>query len=227
MDMQSTQTPPLSGGRAAPKKAKKRGLPPFLVRQFHTWHWMSSAICLVGMLLFAVTGITLNHAASIEGNPVVKTEEHVLPEKLLPLLEAGPKGDKAAAPVPAPVAQWLEKELGIGLSGRKPEWNEDELYIPLPKPGGDAWVSVDRLSGDVTYENTNRGWIAYLNDLHKGRNTGGAWSWFIDIFAAACIVFSLTGFLLLQLHAKRRPSTWPIVGAGVIIPLLLLIFLMH
>ncbi|NIV36045.1 MAG: hypothetical protein GWN58_43325, partial [Anaerolineae bacterium] len=26
------------------------------------WHWISSALCLVGMLLFSVTGITLNHA---------------------------------------------------------------------------------------------------------------------------------------------------------------------
>lgn len=30
------------------------------------WHWVSSALCLAGMLLFAVTGITLNHATDIE-----------------------------------------------------------------------------------------------------------------------------------------------------------------
>ena len=125
------------------------------------------------------------------------------------------------------VAQWLEKELAVSVAGRKPEWNDDELYIALPRPGGDGWVAIDRVSGDVTYEATSRGWVAYLNDLHKGRNTGVAWSWFIDIFAAACVIFSLTGFLLLQVHSKRRPSTWPIVGAGVIIPLLLLVFLMH
>ena len=97
----------------------------------------------------------------------------------------------------------------------------------MPTPGADAWLSIDTASGAFEYERTDRGAIAYLNDLHKGRNTGVAWSWFIDIFAAACIIFSLTGFLLLQVHSKRRPSTWPIVGAGVIIPLLLLVFLMH
>src|SRR5690606_16851519 len=148
----------------------------------------------VGMLLFAITGITLNHAASIEANPVVKTEEKVLPETLLPLVESG----KGTAPVPQPVAQWLEKELAVSVAGRKPEWNDDELYIALPRPGGDGWVAIDRVSGDVTYEATSRGWVAHLNDLHKGRNTGVAWSWFIDIFAAACVIFSLTGFLLLQ-----------------------------
>jgi len=223
MDMQTSDIPSASAGAGRPRKAKKSGLPPFLVRQFHTWHWMSSAVCLVGMLLFAITGITLNHAASIEANPVVKTEEKVLPETLLPLVESG----KGTAPVPQPVAQWLEKELAVSVAGRKPEWNDDELYIALPRPGGDGWVAIDRVSGDVTYEATSRGWVAYLNDLHKGRNTGVAWSWFIDIFAAACVIFSLTGFLLLQVHSKRRPSTWPIVSAGVIIPLLLLVFLMH
>lgn len=35
------------------------------------WHWISSALCLVGMLLFSVTGITLNHAGQIESKPQV------------------------------------------------------------------------------------------------------------------------------------------------------------
>jgi hypothetical protein len=33
------------------------------------WHWINSAVCLIGMLLFAVTGLTLNHAAKIEAKP--------------------------------------------------------------------------------------------------------------------------------------------------------------
>ena len=39
----------------------------FWMRQLHQWHWISSALCLVGLLLFALTGITLNHAGAIEG----------------------------------------------------------------------------------------------------------------------------------------------------------------
>ena len=38
----------------------------FWLRQMRQWHWISAAICLIGMLLFAVTGITLNHAGKIE-----------------------------------------------------------------------------------------------------------------------------------------------------------------
>nr|WP_119084525.1 PepSY-associated TM helix domain-containing protein [Altererythrobacter sp. B11] len=202
----------------------------FWKRQFHTWHWMSSAICLVGMVLFAVTGITLNHAGDIEAEPAIATREAIMPGSVLRTLESMPTAAPSGtppAPVPAPVADWLAGEFGISTAGRVPEWSELELYIPLPRPGGDGWVAVDRTTGDVTYEKTDRGWIAYLNDLHKGRDTGTAWAWFIDIFAVACVVFCVTGLLLLQIHARKRRSTWPIVGAGVVIPLFLLIFLMH
>jgi len=183
---------------------------------------MSSAICMVGMILFAITGITLNHAGAIESEPVTVTREAAMPAPLLADLRAAPSG----LPAPAP-RRWLEGALDISLAGRTPEWNDAELYIALPRAGGDGWVSVDLASGAVLYEDTGRGPIAYLNDLHKGRDTGPAWSWFIDLFAGACIIFCVTGFLLLQLHARKRPSTWPIVGAGVLIPLFLVIFLMH
>ena len=79
----------------------------------------------------------------------------------------------------------------------------------------------------MLYESTDRGWVSYLNDLHKGRNTGAAWSWFIDIFAGVCVLFSLTGLLLLQRHATGRPSTWPLVGLGLIVPVLLALLFIH
>ncbi|MGB9109724.1 MAG: PepSY-associated TM helix domain-containing protein, partial [Telluria sp.] len=41
------------------------------LRQLHQWHWISSAICLMAMLLFSITGFTLNHATQIEAKPAV------------------------------------------------------------------------------------------------------------------------------------------------------------
>ena len=186
---------------------------------------MSSAVCLIGIILFSATGITLNHAGAIETDPVIVSREGVLPSSLVAQLQRGTAASDA--PVPGAVADWLESEYDVALERRTPEWSDDELYIALPRAGGDGWIAIDRLSGDITYEDTDRGLIAYFNDLHKGRDTGTAWAWFIDIFAAACIIFSLTGFLLLQVHSRKRPSTWPLVGAGVIVPALLLIFLAH
>ncbi|WP_313476937.1 PepSY-associated TM helix domain-containing protein [Stutzerimonas kunmingensis] len=187
------------------------------------WHWISSALCLVGMLLFAVTGITLNHAGQIESKPLVDTREGQLPERLLNRLQADTPEDG----LPADLQRWLEQTLDVQLTGREAEWSDGELYVALPRPGGDAWLSLSLESGELEYELTDRGWIAYFNDLHKGRHSGEAWSWFIDLFAVACVVFSLTGLLLLQRHAGNRPGTWPLVGLGLVIPLLLALLFIH
>lgn len=210
-------------GQGAKKKNKARRA--WWLKQLHSWHWISAAVSLIGMLLFAITGITLNHAASITATPDVTEASASLPAPLLAQLEADPADEHA--PLPAPVAAHLAKAVKLDPAGRAAEWSEDEVYIGMPGPGRDAWISIDRATGDVMSEITDRGWISYLNDLHKGRNTGDAWFWFIDVFAVACVVFTITGLFLLQLHAKHRPSTWPIVGLGLVIPVALALFFIH
>ena len=50
---------------------------------------------------------------------------------------------------------------------------------------------------------------------------------FIDLFAVACLVFSFTGLFILKMHAGNRPFTWPMVGMGLVIPMLLALLLIH
>jgi hypothetical protein len=196
----------------------------FWLRTLHQWHWISSAVCLVGMLLFAATGITLNHAAKIEAKPQVANQVVQLPTALLAGLGERKDGN---APLPATVSDWLGDRLSIAIGARPAEWSEQEIYLSMPTAGADAWLSIDRSSGAVEYESTDRGWISYFNDLHKGRNAGAAWSWFLDIFAVACLVFCITGLFLLQMHAKQRRMTWPYVGLGLVIPLILALIFIH
>ncbi|MEE7567105.1 hypothetical protein HH297_12150, partial [Xanthomonas sp. Kuri4-3] len=129
--------------------------------------------------------------------------------------------------LPPAVATWLGEALDVSIGRRTAEWSPDEIYLAMPGPGTDAWLSLDRASGAIEYERTERGWISYLNDLHKGRNAGPAWGWFIDLFAVACLVFCITGLLLLHLHARQRRMTWPLVGLGLLLPLLLALLLIH
>jgi uncharacterized protein len=206
----------------APRKRSRKS---FWLKQLHTWHWMSSAISLIGLLLFAITGFTLNHAGDIEGAPKTVERTAQLPAALLAQVRPDDRPD-SKKPLPAEVARFVESKIPLRTTGTA-EWSSDEIYLALPRPGGDAWISIDRATGAVSSEVTARGWIAYLNDLHKGRNSGTAWKWFIDIFVGACIVFTLTGLVLLWMHSKHRRSTWPLVGLGLLIPALIAIFLIH
>lgn len=196
----------------------------FLIRQLHQWHWISSALALAGMLLFAITGITLNHAGQIETTAKISQHEAVLPAPLRG--ELARTADHAPATLPASLHGWLADELGVVVHGT-PEWLDGELYVSMPRAGGDAWLSIDLESGELEYESTDRGWIAYFNDLHKGRHTGVAWSWFIDLFAMVCLVFCISGLWLLQIHARKRPATWPLAGMGLLVMILLALLFIH
>lgn len=196
----------------------------FWLRQLHQWHWISAALCLAAMLLFTVTGITLNHAGSIEGSPQIQSGQAQMPESVLRTLGTREEGH---APLPATAAAWLSEALPMRVGMQAAEWTPEEVYLALPRAGGDGWLSIDRATGAVEYERTDRGWVAYANDLHKGRNTGPAWRWFIDVFAVACLVFTVTGLVLLQMHARQRPSTWPWVGLGLVLPVLLALLFIH
>jgi hypothetical protein len=197
------------------------------LKNLHRWHWISAALSLTGMLMFAITGFTLNHASQIEAKPSVVNRKATLPAPLQASLRAAAeKHEGKRAPLPPILATWANSSFEIDVAGMEAEWEEDEAYVALPRPGGDAWL---RISGDgaAEYEKTDRGMVSWLNDLHKGRNTGGVWSWFIDIFAGACLVFCITGFLIMKLHAANRPSTWPVIGFGILVPILLALLFTH
>lgn len=197
----------------------------FWLKQLHQWHWISAAVSLIGLFLFAITGITLNHAASIPGQVSTVETTGTLPAPLLERLQGFPQ--ETTDPAPDYVVRWASERFKVSLAGRPTETTPEELYVALTEPGGDGWLTIDRASGDAVHERTTRGPIAYLNDLHKGRNTGKVWFWFIDVFAAACIVFAVTGFALTWMHARQRPSTWPLLGLGLLIPVIIALIFIH
>ena len=196
-----------------------------LYRTTHLWHWISAAVCFAALLLFTVTGITLNHASAISTKPEVTNGEAQVPADLLADLKRPEL--RGTTPPPEKLIEWAESTFKLSLGDASAEWSEEELYLSAPGPGRDAGVSIDRASGAAKFEATDRGWVAYFNDLHKGRNTGTVWMIFIDILAVAVLFFSITGLVLLWIQARQRTSTWPLVGSGVVIMVVLMIFFAH
>ncbi|HEY4369413.1 MAG TPA: PepSY-associated TM helix domain-containing protein [Steroidobacteraceae bacterium] len=211
-----------------PTTASEQKSRSFWLKHLHQWHWVSAAGCLIGLLLFSLTGFTLNHANAITAKPVITTVIKKLPAPMLQQLQhlqARQGTDKPA--LPADIVRWLQEQMSVRAADDKAEWSPEEIYLSLPRPGGDAWLTVDLESGEVKHEITDRGWISYLNDLHKGRNAGSTWSLFIDVFAFSVLIFAVTGLFLLKMHATHRPSTWPMVGLGLVVPLLIAILVIH
>jgi len=197
------------------------------LRTLHQWHWISSALSLAGLLLFAVTGFTLNHGEVIEAQPRVVRRALQLPAPLHNSLAPQAEEAEHSAPLPPALLDWLSQQLDRPIDASAADWTRGSIELTLPRPGGEAWLRIDRGDGRIEFEDTDRGLIAQLNDLHKGRNTGPAWRLFIDVFAASCLLFAITGLLILKHHAAQRAMTWPLAGFGLLLPLLIVLLLIH
>jgi hypothetical protein len=108
-----------------------------------------------------LTGFTLNHAGQIESKPKVESRDAQLPLELLEKLQQAQKqgaqaASKDAVGLPAEVDGWLAQQIKVSAKGFAVEWSEDEAYVPMPRPGGDAWLRVDLKEGSVEYEKTDR-----------------------------------------------------------------------
>ncbi|MGJ8655217.1 MAG: PepSY-associated TM helix domain-containing protein [Akkermansiaceae bacterium] len=203
------------------RTVKKKKFKTVLIKQFYIWHWVSSAISLTTLLLFAITGLTLNNAKSITTKPVVSEITGELPAALTTSLTDNPDS------IDPKVIHYLNTKLESNIASITPQIEDEEIYLSHDSPGKNEWLSLDQLTGEFIYEKTSRGSISFINDLHKGRNTGSVWGWFMDIFSVACIIFTLTGIGLLWVHSRRRPTTWPVVALGILLPVIIVIFFIH
>ena len=102
--------------------------------------------------------------------------------------------------------------------------DENECMVSFKGPGYAADAFIDRESGHYNLMQTEHGFVAVINDLHKGRDTGPVWSAVIDISAVVLTVISLTGLVLIFfLKLRRRPGLIvSLVGAAVIVAICLL-----
>jgi hypothetical protein len=147
------------------------------------------------LLFFAVTGITLNHQAAFTGE--AKTQRYA--------------GSFDAAWMRGPDAH--KDEMIAALRSRHHiraalsdfRVDDDQVQISFKGPGYTADGFADRATGKYELLENRLGFVAIINDLHKGRDTGKAWSGVIDVSAGLMTLVSLTGFtLIFFLHKRLR-----------------------
>lgn len=188
-----------------------------LMRELRRWHWIASALCLAMLLMFAATGLTLNHAGTFEPEPRVTQTRAIAPAEVQKVLAAGPA--QGEAPLPPAARAWLDKQFKVRTGDAAATWSAEAVELVQQRPGGQTTTVIDRPGGQTLVETEARGLVAAANDLHTGRYSPKAWNLLIDVFAVACLVFAGTGLGLLLTNARARPVTWPLILGGVAIPL--------
>ena len=145
------------------------------------------------VLLFAVSGLTLNHQDFGWGDPKIRTSTVDMPKALLAM------PDKTA------IGNQLKGVLGIRSQVTDYHEDPDQIQVTFAVPGKRTVVIIHREDGKSDVESETRGILGKIDDLHKGFDSGSTWYWIIDISAVILIVSSLTGMItLLALRARRR-----------------------
>ena len=184
-------------------------------RWFHVY---SSMIAFLLIFFFGITGITLNHPTWTFGSDIqMSTVEGQLP--FSPTF-----ADNTADYLT--ISEFARSELGVSGSVDSFETTNDTIGITYRNPGYGADLFVDAVDGTYQLNVEQQGWVAVLNDLHKGRDSGSTWSWVIDVSAAFLVVVSLTGLLMQFFLRRRRRSAFISVAVGSIVTVVLTLWVL-
>ena len=169
-------------------------------------HIYLSMVSFAVLLFFAVTGLMLNHADWFAKQQ--RTAQH---KGAVDLKWLKPDVDKLQ------VVEHLRTVDGVKGALAELRLEDSQVSASFKGPGYSADAFIDRDTGKYELSETRMGVAAVLNDLHKGRDSGKAWAWLIDISAILMTLLSLTGLVLIFYLARRRVSGLVALAAGAVI----------
>ena len=182
-------------------------------RYVHGW---LSAFAFLTLLFFSVTGLLLNHPEWFEPTKTEQTTQLILPESVL-------KSIKQQENPSDTILNYVRQQQNVVGRYQSSEVMDNEVMIRLESPAGatDIWVMTDTGEMEITQKPAST--VSMLNDLHRGKNSGLAWSWLIDISAIIVIALSLVGYILF-LSIKTRLVTHLVLTAVSLALIILLIW---
>lgn len=182
-------------------------------RYVHGW---LSAFAFLTLLFFSVTGLLLNHPEWFEPAKTEETTKLILPESILKSIKQQENPSDA-------ILNYVRQQQNVVGRYQSSEVMDNEVMIRLESPAGatDIWVMADTGETEITQKPAST--VSMLNDLHRGKNSGSAWSWLIDISAIVVIALSLVGYILF-LSIKTRLVTHLVLTAASLALIILLIW---
>lgn len=186
------------------------------IRWLHIYGSMFS--CTV-VLFFSLTGITLNHTSWFGGDTerVREAKGQIRLEWVTNPSESHNTSDPNDGVARLEIVEQLRSEAGV--SGKMKDFTVDEsqCIVAFRAPGYTADTFIDRATGHYDLVESSMGWIAIMNDLHKGRDSGQVWSWVIDLSAGLLVFVSFTGMLLLFYINRHRKAGLATAVLGIVL----------
>lgn len=155
------------------------------------------------ILIYAVSGILLNHRDTINADYSVTVTKFIVSQ-------IKPKADIDKSYVVS-----MLEDLGEAENYTKHYFPEENMMKVFLKGGSSLVMNIS--TGDAVYESLKRRHVfSALNRLHY--NPSQWWTIFSDIFAVSLILITITGIIMNR--GKGRVRGYIEILAGIIIPLL-------
>jgi hypothetical protein len=164
-------------------------------------------LSLMVVLFFAVTGLTLNHPEWQFGG---KPANRVTKGTLKPGFQNGGQVDWFK------VVEQLRQEQPVHGAAVDARVDGDEGSLSFKAPGSVCDVFFKMDSGEYEMSTVEQGLLGVMNDLHRGRDSGAAWAWVIDISAVFLTLISVTGLGILFYLKKSRVAGLIVGLAGLV-----------
>ena len=168
-------------------------------------HIYLSMVSFAVVLFFAVTGLTLNHPDWFSSAVKTRETKGSIDSSLL---------HGAGGPEKDAIVRSIRAKEHLHGAVDEVRVDDSEVSFSYRAPGYSADVIVERDRGTYTVTEVRNGFVAVMNDLHKGRDSGKAWGWLIDASAILLTLVSFTGLVILWFIYKRRISGLLIAAAG-------------
>jgi uncharacterized protein len=194
-----------------------------LRRPVRQLHWISAAICVFSLCFYAVSGFILNNEEVFKAKPYESRFEKPLSPELALALQALSNDES----LDDQSVSKLSALFGYDMRYAKARLTKGKLSLTIPEPGVKAAIEVDTKANKLIYDRAERGPLAFMTDLHKGKNVRPLWKIFINVLAISVLVFALSGLALLFYQARARKVTWPLIGFGIVAPAAFILLLMH
>lgn len=191
-----------------------------LFRHARLVHVYTSTAVFSLLILFAMTGLFLNHPGWFDVAPEAASTKAQVDAEGVDLLTNSTDADWQ--PDLDALATYFRQRYGLG----EPEYlgwdrNFEEASFDFSAPGGYARIYLNTSDGSYELVAEKSGFIEVLNDLHKGRHSGQFWSVIIDLTSLLVLFFAITGLMLLLKSMRFRNLGFLLVLLGTVAPVLI------
>jgi uncharacterized protein len=188
------------------------------IAKYSRWlHIYLSMFSFIIVLFFSITGLTLNHADYFQKNTSITQNKGSIKKSWIDATDTL-KIKKLE------IVEFFRNTYKVKGAVTDFQIYDSEISLTFKAPGYAADAFINRSDASYSLMVTNQGLMGFFNDLHKGRDSGKAWLWIIDISAILMTIISLTGLILLLFIKKKRMAGIVILIAGFILTYIIYLF---